>query len=55
MKPVYFSICRAIVTHPDQWAIAELRIEKSIHYHASFRYVHVYMVYVHVYLNVYIV
>ena len=31
MKPVYFSICCAIVTHADQWAIIELRIEKSIH------------------------
>ena len=31
MKPIYFSICCAIVTHPDQWTIIELRIEKSIH------------------------
>ena len=30
MKPVYFSIRRAIVTHPDQWAKVELRIEKDI-------------------------
>ena len=37
MKPVYFSICCEIVTHPDQWTILELRIEKSIHNHASFR------------------
>ena len=29
MKPVYFSICCAIVTHPDQWKLIELRIEKS--------------------------
>ena len=29
MKPVYFSICCAIVTHPDQWTITELRIEKA--------------------------
>ena len=25
----YFSICRAIVTHTDQWTIIKLRIEKS--------------------------
>ena len=37
MKPVYFPICCAIVTHPDKWTIIELRIEKSIHCHASFR------------------
>ena len=36
-KPAYFSIGRAIVTHPDQWTITELRNEKSIHEHASFR------------------
>ena len=30
MKPVYFSICRAIVTPPDQQTIVALRIEKSI-------------------------
>ena len=29
MKPDYFSICRAIVTHPDHWTIIELRIEKA--------------------------
>ena len=28
MKHVYFSICRAIVTHSDRWTIVELRIEK---------------------------
>ena len=32
-----FFICRAIVKHPDQWTIIEMRIEKSIHNHASFR------------------
>ena len=37
MKPVYFSICRAIVTHPNQCTIVELRIEKGIYEHASFR------------------
>ena len=37
MKPVYFPICRAIVTQPDHWAIVELRIEKDIHDYASFR------------------
>ena len=26
MKTVYFFICCAIVTHPDQWTIIELRI-----------------------------
>ena len=35
MKPVYFFSCCAIVTHPDQLTIIELRIEKSIHNHAS--------------------
>ena len=30
MKPVYFSICRAIVTHLDQWTIIKLRIEKTL-------------------------
>ena len=34
MKPVYISICSAIVSHPDQWTIIELRIEESIHNHA---------------------
>ena len=34
MKPVFFSICRAIVTHRDQWTIVELQIEKGIHDHA---------------------
>ena len=29
MKLVYFSICRAIVTHSDQWTIVELRIKKA--------------------------
>ena len=38
MKPVYFSICRAFVTHPDQWTIVELRIEKGIYDDASFSY-----------------
>ena len=37
MKLVYFSIGRAIVTHAGQWTIVELRIEKAIHEHASFR------------------
>ena len=32
----YFAIYRAIVTHPDQWTIIKLRIEKSIHNHAPF-------------------
>ena len=35
MKPAYFSISRAIVTHPDHWTIVKLRIEKGIHDHAS--------------------
>ena len=26
MKPVYCFICRAIVKHPNQWKIIELRI-----------------------------
>ena len=39
MKPVCFSICRTIVAHPDRWAIIQLRIERGIHDHASFRYV----------------
>ena len=30
MKPVYFSIDRAIVAHPDQWIITELRTEKAL-------------------------
>ena len=29
MKPVYFSIDRGIVTHPDQWIITKLQIEKA--------------------------
>ena len=29
MKSVYFSIDHAIVTHPDQWIITELQIEKA--------------------------
>ena len=33
----YFFICCAIVTHPYQWTIIELRIEKSIYNNASFR------------------
>ena len=37
MKPVYFSICHVIMTHPDQWTLVELRIEKDIHDHAPFR------------------
>ena len=37
MWPIYFYICRAIVTHLDQWIIIELQIEKSIHNNASFR------------------
>ena len=37
MKPAYFYICLAIVTHPDQWTIVALQIEKSVHDHASFR------------------
>ena len=37
MKPVYISICYAIVTHPGQCTIIELQIEKSIHDHGSFR------------------
>ena len=36
MKPVYFSICRANVTHSNQWTIVNLRIEKSIDDHVSF-------------------
>ena len=37
LKPVYFSICCAIVTHPNQWTVIELRIEKGVHENASFR------------------
>ena len=37
MKPVYFSICCAIGTHPHQWTIVELRIEQGTHDHAWFR------------------
>ena len=37
MSPVYFSICCVIVTHPNQWAVIELRIEKGVHENASFR------------------
>ena len=37
MKSVYFSVCRAIVTHPDQWKIVKLQIEKGIYDHAPFR------------------
>ena len=33
VKPVFFSICRAIVTHRDQWTIVELQTEKGIHDH----------------------
>ena len=29
MKPVCFSICRAIVTYRDQRTVVELRIEKA--------------------------
>ena len=29
MQPVYFSIDRGIVTHPDQWIITKLQIEKA--------------------------
>ena len=29
MKPVYFSIDRGIVTHPDQWIKTKLQIEKA--------------------------
>ena len=29
MKPVCFSICRAIVTYRDQQTVVELRIEKA--------------------------
>ena len=36
-KPVYFSICREIVAHPDHRTIIELRIEKCIYGHASLR------------------
>ena len=34
MRPVYFTICHAIVTHPDWGTIAEMRVEKGIHGHA---------------------
>ena len=36
-KPVYFSICREIVAHPDHWTIIELQIEKCIYGHAWLR------------------
>ena len=29
MKPVCFSVCRAIVTYRDQQTVVELRIEKA--------------------------
>ena len=37
MKPAYFSISRAIVTHPDHWIIklVKLRTEKGIQDHTS--------------------
>ena len=41
MKPVWFSMCCAIVKHPNQWAVTELRIEESIHENASFRVVYI--------------
>ena len=41
MKPVYVLICRRVVTHPNQWTISELRIEKGIHDNACFRQVHI--------------
>ena len=28
MKAVYFSICCAIVTHPDQWTILNCELKK---------------------------
>ena len=37
MKPVHFSVCRAIMKHPDQWTIVELQIAIGIQGHASFR------------------
>ena len=40
MRPAHLSICREILTHPVQWTIVEPQIKKSIHDHASFRYVH---------------
>ena len=33
----YFSIFCAVLTHPDQWTIVELQIEKGIHDHVLFR------------------
>ena len=30
MKLVYFSICCAVMTHPDQWKIVELRELKTV-------------------------
>ena len=41
MKPVHLSTCYAIVTHPSQWTVTEMRIKKGFYENASFREVHI--------------